>query len=162
MARIHDIGKIYIPDDILKSSDKLTPEEYEEVKKHSQYGYDLLSNIDILKRDLKVIFYHHEHYDGTGYPEGKSGKSIPIGARILAVCDALDVMITGRTYKPPLSKVEIIQELKDCSGTQFDPYIAEIVIKLINKGRFNDVFIEFNKKEDKNIQLTLNINKVEE
>ncbi|MFW5976752.1 MAG: HD-GYP domain-containing protein, partial [Bacillota bacterium] len=140
MAKIHDIGKIYVDDQILKKSDKLSKAEYEEMKKHSRHGYNLLQDIELMKEDLDIILYHHERYDGQGYPEGVRGEEIPLGARILSVCDAFDVMITGRTYKPALNKNEVIQEFKTCSGTQFDPEIVEEMIGLIESGKFDNSF----------------------
>ena len=145
IAKIHDIGKISIPDKIIKSSSLLTDDEYDEIKKHSYYGYQLLKDIDLLNKDLKILLYHHEHYDGTGYPEGRMGSEIPLGSRILSVCDAFDVMTYGRNYKPAMDKKEIIQEFKDCAGTQFDPVITEKMIELINNDQLNDTFPE--KKE---------------
>ncbi len=140
VAKIHDIGKIYVDDSILKSSDKLSDKEYEEIKRHSEYGYELLKDIDILKDELKVIMHHHEKWDGYGYPDGLKEEEIPIGARILNVTDSFDVMTTGRKYKPALNKNETIQELKDCSGTQFDPEIASKMIELIEGGFFDNSF----------------------
>jgi HD-GYP domain-containing protein (c-di-GMP phosphodiesterase class II) len=140
IARIHDIGKINVSDEILKSSSSLTAEEYNEIKKHSLFGYQLLKNIDLMNNGLDILLHHHEHYDGKGYPEGKKGTDIPFGSRILAVCDAFDVMTYGRTYKPAMSKEEIIQELERCSSRQFDPIIAGKMIELINKGVFDDIF----------------------
>ena len=131
MAKIHDIGKISVPDEILKSSGSLTDKEYAEMKKHSQYGYEILEDLDIFKEDLDIIKHHHERYDGNGYPDGLSGKEIPVGSRILAVCDAYDVMSTGRVYKPALTKKEIIAEFEKYSGKQFDPDYAEMMIELI-------------------------------
>jgi HD-GYP domain-containing protein (c-di-GMP phosphodiesterase class II) len=140
IAKIHDIGKIYVDDDILRSSNKLTKKEYSEIKEHTQYGYELLKDIDILNDDLDIMLYHHERWDGQGYPEGIKGDKIPVGARILAVCDSLDVMITGRSYKPPMTKADIIEEFENCAGKQFDPEIAKKMIKLIKKGFFDDGF----------------------
>ncbi|CCU80670.1 hypothetical protein HSACCH_02217 [Halanaerobium saccharolyticum subsp. saccharolyticum DSM 6643] len=140
IAKIHDIGKIYVDDDILRSSNKLTKQEYSDIKEHTQYGYELLKDIDILNNDLDIILYHHERWDGGGYPEGIKGDKIPVGARILAVCDSLDVMITGRSYKPPMTKEDIIEEFEKCAGKQFDPEIAKEMIKLIKKGFFDDSF----------------------
>ena len=131
MAKIHDIGKISVPDKILKSSGSLTDKEYAEMKNHSQYGYEILEDLDIFKEDLNIIKHHHERYDGNGYPDGLSGEEIPIGSRILAICDAYDVMSTGRVYKPALTKKEIIAEFEKCSGKQFDPEYAEMMIELI-------------------------------
>ena len=142
VAKIHDIGKIYVNDDVLKSSDKLSRDEYEEIKRHSEYGYKLLKDIDILKEELKVILHHHEKWDGSGYPDGLQGEEIPVGARLLNITDSFDVMTTGRKYKPAMNKVETIQELKDCSGTQFDPDMAAEMIKLIEDGFFDNSFQE--------------------
>ncbi|HLV09370.1 MAG TPA: HD-GYP domain-containing protein, partial [Halanaerobiales bacterium] len=157
MAKIHDIGKIYVPDDILKSSGKLTPEQYEEMKKHSFYGYELLNDIDILRDDLKILLYHHERYDGLGYPEGKKGEEIPREARILCICDAFDVMTTGRDYKPAMNMEMVIQEIKSCSGTQFDPLLAGKMIELIERGRFDDSFRNYKKEKNRREQLKLNL-----
>jgi len=126
----------------LKSSDKLSWEEYEEIKRHSEYGYKLLKDIDILKEELKVILHHHEKWDGSGYPDGLEGEDIPVGARLLNITDSFDVMTTGRKYKPAMNKAETIQELKDCSGTQFDPDMAAEMIKLIEDGFFDNSFQE--------------------
>ncbi len=157
MAKIHDIGKIYVKDSILKSSVELTSEEYEEMKKHSYYGYELLNDIDILKEDIEIILYHHERYDGTGYPEGKRGEEIPLGSRILCICDAFDVMTTGREYKPAMSKEMVIQEIEECSGSHFDPLLARKMVELIKKGRFDDSFRQFNADESLAHQLKLNL-----
>ncbi len=156
MAKIHDIGKIYVDDQVLKSETILSPEEFEVMKKHSFYGYELLKNIDLLKKDLDIILHHHEHYDGTGYPDGIKGKEIPYGARVLSVGDAFDVMTTGRSYKPALSKDEVIEEFKECSGGQFDPEITRVMINLIKEGRFDDSFRDRVKDKQKQLQLSLN------
>ncbi|MFW5998663.1 MAG: HD-GYP domain-containing protein [Bacillota bacterium] len=148
MAKIHDIGKIYVDDEILKKSDKLSKAEYEAMKKHSKHGYDLLEDIDLMKEDLDIILYHHERFDGDGYPEGVGGEEIPLGARVLSVCDAFDVMVTGRTYKPALNKKEVIKELKVCSGSQFDPEIAGEMVELIEKGVFDKVFQQQEEREE--------------
>jgi len=142
VAKIHDIGKIGVSDKILKSSEKLTIKEYEEIKKHTTYGYELLKDIDLVNDQLDIILYHHERFDGTGYPKGIKAKNIPIGARILSVCDAFDVMTRGRKYKAAMSKAEIIKEFKECAGTQFDPDAVEAMLKLIERGTFDHCFLE--------------------
>jgi len=153
IAKIHDIGKIYVDDDILRSSDRLSEREYQEIKRHTEYGYQLLKDIDLINDELEIIRYHHERWDGRGYPKGLKGEKIPVGARILTACDSLDVMITGRTYKPPMTKEEIIEEFKKCAGGQFDPEIAEKMIKLIRDGYFDDKF----KSEEKIRELELSL-----
>lgn len=140
IAKIHDIGKIYVDDKILRSSDNLSNQEYEEIKRHTEYGYQLLKDIDLINDELDIILYHHERWDGRGYPKRLKGEEIPVGARILTACDSLDVMITGRSYKPPMTKEEIIEEYKECAGGQFDPEIAQKIIKLIKDGYFDDKF----------------------
>lgn len=140
VAKIHDIGKIYVDDDILTSGEQLSNSEYKEIQRHAEYGYKLLKDIDILKEELKVILHHHERWDGYGYPEGLKGEEIPVGARVLNITDSFDVMTTGRRYKPALNKYETIQELKDCSGTQFDPEMASKMIELIDEGFFDNSF----------------------
>jgi HD-GYP domain-containing protein (c-di-GMP phosphodiesterase class II) len=149
ISKIHDIGKIKVPDKILKSKERLSDDEYEEIKRHCIYGYDILEDINLMNEDLDIILYHHERYDGDGYPEGLSGKEIPLGSRILSVCDAFDVMTTGRSYKLPLSKSQVIYELKTGKNTQFDPDISTTMIELIKNGSFDHCFEEkHNKKEE--------------
>ena len=140
MAKIHDIGKIYVDDKILKSNEILDDDEFDEMKMHSEYGYELLKDIDMLNDDLDIILHHHEFYNGEGYPEGIEEKEIPLGSRILNICDSFDVMTTGRSYKRALNKNETIEEIKDCSGEQFDPNLAEIFIELIESGEFDHSF----------------------
>lgn len=140
MAKIHDIGKIYVDDEILKSDDVLDDEEFAEMKKHSYYGYELLKDIDMLNDDLEIILHHHEFYNGNGYPDGIQEKEIPLGSRILNICDSFDVMTTGRSYKRALSKEETIEEFEKCSGRQFDPELAETMIELIKSGDLDDSF----------------------
>ena len=132
IALLHDAGKIGIPDGILNKPGKLTPEEYEQVKKHSGMGAAILKNIEKDPKFEKCALYHHERYDGTGYPEGLKGKDIPEEARIVAVADAYDSMSSDRSYRSHLSQEEIIEELKRGMGTQFDPGIAGIMLEIID------------------------------
>lgn len=135
-ALLHDIGKIGISDGILGKPGRLTPEEFDKVKKHPLISENILSPIAELKGSLKAIRNHHEHYDGTGYPDGLKGNKIHIGARILAICDAYDAMISERPYRKSMSVEQAVEELKKNSGTQFDPHITEIMIDLIEKNIF--------------------------
>ena len=132
IALLHDAGKIGIPDGILNKPGKLTPEEYEQVKKHSGMGAAILKNIEKDPKFEKCALYHHERYDGTGYPEGLKGKDIPEEARIVAVADAYDSMSSDRSYRSHLSQEEIIEELKRGMGTQFDPGFAGIMLEIID------------------------------
>lgn len=140
MAKIHDIGKIKVEDRVLKKPDLLTDEEYEEMKKHSVFGFEILEDIELIEKALPIIYHHHEHYDGSGYPDGLSGEDIPLGARILNICDAFDVMTTGRSYKKPRSKEEIITEINQNAGAQFDPELAAKMVKLIKDGEYDLAF----------------------
>jgi len=140
MAKIHDIGKIYVDDEILKSDKILSEKDFSEMKKHSYYGYELLKDIDMLNDNLEIILHHHEFYNGNGYPDGIEGENIPLGARILNICDSFDVMTTGRSYKKALNKEETIEELKNCSEKQFDPELVDAMVKLIENGTFENSF----------------------
>jgi len=133
----HDVGKIGIEDAILKKASSLTDEEYEEIKKHPQRGALILSAVSMFKEIVPIVLYHHERYDGKGYPKGLSGNEIPLLARILGVADALDAMITDRIYRKKRSLNDTIKELKTGSGTQFDPEIVEIVVDLIERKIIN-------------------------
>jgi HD-GYP domain-containing protein (c-di-GMP phosphodiesterase class II) len=115
------------------------------MKKHSEYGYELLKDIDMLNDDLEIILHHHEFYNGNGYPKGIKEKEIPLGSRILNICDSFDVMTTGRSYKKALNKEETIREFKRCAGKQFDPELADEIIELIKNGELDESF------ENKNI-----------
>ena len=137
IALMHDCGKLLIDDDILTKPAKLTMEEYEIMKTHTTNGGKALQNFTSIKEIVNGAMYHHEHYDGTGYPKGLKGEEIPVAARIIAVADALDAMASDRCYRKRLTEEVIKQELIECSGTQFDPKIAQIVVDMINSGEIN-------------------------
>lgn len=132
-GRVHDIGKVSIPDRILLKSGQLTEDEYRVMMSHARAGYDILSGLQLYKKCAHYVLYHHEHFDGGGYPEGLSGEAIPIGARILAVADAYDAMTSDRPYRTALSREEALDELRRCSGRQFDPNIVEAFCALHQK-----------------------------
>ncbi len=127
-ATLHDIGKIGVEESILRKSSSLNDGEYEMVKKHSVIGADILSPATFLKEIIPLILYHHERYDGLGYPEGIVGKNIPLGARIIAVADAIDAMLWERPYAASRSIPEVEEELQSVTGTQLDPDIVRVVI----------------------------------
>lgn len=129
-AGLHDIGKIGISDDILSKSTSLTDDEYEIIKTHTEKGYRIIKASSELKSVAKSVLYHHERWDGKGYPMGLKGEEIPLLARIISVCDTFDVMISGRVYKSAMSKKSALEELKRCAGTQFDPKVVDIFIDL--------------------------------
>ena len=133
-ALLHDIGKIGIPDHILSKHNRLTPEEYEEIKKHAIIGATILNPIKELGDVVKEVRHHQECYDGSGYPDGLRGNDIPFIARIISVADAFDAMATNRPYRMKKTMEEAILELKKCSGTQFDPLIVSAFILAYEKG----------------------------
>ena len=133
---LHDAGKIDIPDEILTKTSKLTSKEYDLIKNHPVLGARIVKNVEILKPIVPIILYHHEKYDGTGYPSGLKKGQIPIGARIMAVADAFEAMISGRPYRGLVSKAEAINEIKQNSGTQFDPKVVEALIGLSRQRKF--------------------------
>ncbi|WP_347472913.1 HD domain-containing phosphohydrolase [Clostridium sp. BL-8] len=131
VASLHDIGKIGVNEEILLKSGKLTNEEFEIMKTHTEKGYRIINASSELGNVAKGVLTHHERWDGTGYPLGLAEKEIPLAARIINVVDSYDVMTNDRVYKKAMDKDEAIKELKNCSGTQFDPKIVECFIEYI-------------------------------
>jgi len=131
-AILHDIGKIGIPDSILAKAGKPTEHEWEVLKGHAVNGSKIVAHIKDLAGLIPMILHHHEWYDGKGYPDKLSGGNIPLGARIISIADAYDTMTTLRPYRNSLMKNEALEELKRCSGTQFDPKLTELFCRAIN------------------------------
>ncbi len=129
-STMHDIGKIAIPDAILKKKDRLTTEEFEIIKTHATIGYQILceSNLDILKRAAEIALNHHEKWDGTGYPNGLKGRSIPLSARIMAIIDVFDAMTHKRCYKDAAPVSVAIAYLVENKGRHFDPALVDIFV----------------------------------
>ncbi len=140
VAKLHDIGKIGIPDSIIKKKGRLTAKEFASIKKHPELGAQLLSNIGMLRDFVPIIRHHHERYNGSGYPEGLVGDEISLEARILALADAFDCMTTDRVYRDSLPKEDVVAELSYYAGSQFDPTLAEILIEMINEGCYDRCF----------------------
>ena len=140
-AYMHDVGMIGIPDSIVNKPTRLTEEEYAIIQRHTLIGVDILKDITLIEHVAEVAHYHHERYDGTGYPEGIAGEEIPIEARIVAVADSYDAMNSKRIYRNALEKEKIIEELESCSGTQFDPVIAELFVRLIREGKVDTALL---------------------
>jgi diguanylate cyclase (GGDEF)-like protein/putative nucleotidyltransferase with HDIG domain len=132
-ALLHDIGKIGVPDSILTKPGPLSGEEFDVVKKHPETALDILSHVSFLTDVKPMILHHHERFDGTGYPAGLKGDQIPIGARVLCVADAVDTMRSPRSYKKPYTLEKIRNELMTCSGTQFDPVVAQVAIEWLDE-----------------------------
>ena len=132
-AKLHDIGKIGIDNSALNKPEKLNKDEHDKFKSHITIGKQIIQPISFLSEAIPLIYYHHEFFNGSGYPEGKKGDEIPLGARILQVADAFDAMTSDRPYRKALSHEAAISELKKFSGTQFDPVVTEVFIKEIEK-----------------------------
>ncbi|SHL35762.1 putative two-component system response regulator [Fibrobacter sp. UWT2] len=132
VALLHDIGKIGIPDNILNKSSKLTDEEYETIKQHPSIGVEILKNISEMPNIEIGAHYHHERFDGKGYPEGLAGYDIPEIARIIAVADAYDAMTSRRSYRSALPQEAVRSEIVKGRGLQFDPDFADVMLQMID------------------------------
>jgi HD-GYP domain-containing protein (c-di-GMP phosphodiesterase class II) len=124
-ALLHDIGKVGIPDSILRKPGRLDPEEYALMKKHPEYGWAVLRMLPGFERAALDILHHHESFDGTGYPAGLKGMEIPVVSRIVSVIDAFDAMVSSRPYRKGLPYDEAVRRLNAASGTQFDPLVVK-------------------------------------
>jgi putative nucleotidyltransferase with HDIG domain len=129
-AFLHDIGKMAIPDNILRKPGPLTAEERDVMRRHCEIGYNMVTRIPFLREAAEIVLSHQEFYDGTGYPRGLRGDEIPLGARIFAVADALDAMISDRPYRRALSIAHAKAEIEKCAGTQFDPRVVEVFLTM--------------------------------
>ena len=145
---LHDAGKISIPDAVLNTPGKLTDEERKTIQSHTVAGGKMLKQLSSIKGIREIALYHHERYDGKGYPEGLKGDKIPIYARIVGVADSYDAMSSNRVYRRHLNKDEIIEEIQQGSGTQFDPDIVKYMVDMINDGYVNVVKMETAENED--------------
>ena len=134
---LHDIGKILVDKDILNKPAKLTDEEYEKIKYHSNYGYQVLkeSSSAELRSIAKYIRYHHERWDGAGYPDGLKEEEIPLISQIICVADTWNTMRTDRPYREKLSREKSIQELEENRGTQFAPQVVDVFLDLLESDK---------------------------
>jgi len=121
---LHDIGKIAIPENILLKEGKLTEEEFNVIKMHTTFGNEILKPLRFFHQERMIVLYHHERWDGSGYPEGLEGENIPLPARILAVADSFDAMTSDRVYRKARSFEDALKEIKDLSGIKYDPYVV--------------------------------------
>ena len=130
---LHDVGKISVKDEIINKKGRLTDEEFEQIKLHTIAGYQILRNIDVIP-DLAIgARWHHERYDGSGYPNGLAGENIPLVARIISVADAYDAMTSNRSYHSTMPQEVVRNEIANGMGTQFDPKIAKIMLDMIDE-----------------------------
>jgi putative nucleotidyltransferase with HDIG domain len=130
---LHDVGKIGVPESVLAKPGKVTTDEYDVFKRHSQIGFRIVSAVKELDAVARAILHHHERYDGAGYPQGLSGDAVPVLSRILSVCDTYDAMTSDRPYRRGVPHRASIEELVRCSGTQFDPECVEAFIRLYDE-----------------------------
>jgi energy-coupling factor transport system substrate-specific component len=136
-ALLHDIGKIGITDSVLNKPGKLTDEEYELMKSHVTKGAEILKDFTLIDKVWEGALYHHERYDGKGYVHGLKAEEIPINARIIGIADAFDAMTANRVYRKKQSFDYVLSELKKGRGTQFDPQLVDIMLKLIEEGKID-------------------------
>ncbi|MDN5303262.1 MAG: hypothetical protein PWP46_141 [Fusobacteriaceae bacterium] len=139
---LHDVGKIGIKDSVLLKPGKLSEEEYEEIKKHPEFGFEIIKDIEGMSKIAEIIKYHHERWDGKGYPEGLRGFHTLLEARIIAIVDCYDAMTSARPYRNALPHEVALEEIKKNSGTQFDPILARLFIK--NEKIFKKIISELN------------------
>jgi putative nucleotidyltransferase with HDIG domain len=132
-AYLHDVGKIRVPDEILGKSSALSAGEWEIMKRHAEYGAEMLREKEFLGTAGKMVEAHHERYDGNGYPKGLKGEEIPLGARIIAVVDTYDAITSDRPYQSAHAKQEAVRELREHAGTQLDPRVVEAFLSLIER-----------------------------
>jgi HD-GYP domain-containing protein (c-di-GMP phosphodiesterase class II) len=133
-SALHDIGKIGIEDHILKKPEPLSPEEFDRIKRHSDMGAKIIEHIWQLREIVPGVRYHHEHVNGQGYPDGLKGEEIPVLAKIVAVADTYDAMTTDRPYRKAINKEAAVEELRRCSGTQFDNEVVGAFITAYQNG----------------------------
>jgi HD-GYP domain-containing protein (c-di-GMP phosphodiesterase class II) len=137
-ARLHDIGKVMVSEHILSKRGPLSPQELAEIQTHPSAGVRLIAPVEPARDAIPYVLYHHERWDGTGYPTQRVGADVPEGARLLAVVDAFDAMTSTRPYRRALPTVHALGEIERCAGTQFDPRIAHAFLRAWSTGAFAD------------------------
>ena len=145
----HDIGKVGIPDHVLKKPDKLTNEEFKMIQKHVEIGADIVEPIEFFEDVIDGIRFHHERWDGKGYMHGLKEEGIPLVARIISIADVFDVVVSPRPYKKALSMEEGVSEIIKHAGTQFDPKLSKVFEKLFNEGRVEGIYNQVNQEYEK-------------
>jgi HD-GYP domain-containing protein (c-di-GMP phosphodiesterase class II) len=133
LSMLHDIGKVGVSDRILKKPDKLTEEEWREMRKHPEIGYRIAMSSSDFAPVAEYILAHHERWDGTGYPNGMAGETIPLLSRILAVADAYDAMTQDRVYHKAIAQKDALAEIQQNAGTQFDPNVVEVFLRIMEE-----------------------------
>lgn len=139
-AHLHDIGKIGVPDNVLNKKGKLLPHEYAQIQLHPSVGYKIISKSEGLREIGEIVLSHHERWDGKGYPQGLKEEKIPLGSRIIAVCDSIDAMMSHRSYRKAMEWEQCIEEIRLNKAMQFDPVVVEMAEQLFNKWKKTIVF----------------------
>ena len=135
---LHDIGKLGVSRDVLGKRGRLDAEELAQIREHPKIGARILLRAAAFREALPYVLYHHERWDGNGYPTGKAGEEIPVEARVLAIADAFDAMTSDRPYRRALTRAEALAEVERCAGTQFDPQIAHVFLEVFGGDRARD------------------------
>ena len=135
---LHDLAKIGVPDKVLNKKGSLNDDEFAIIKEHPVLGAKILKPIEQFKDIIPYVLYHHESYDGSGYPHGISGDSIPFGARIIAVADVFDALTTGRSYRDAFPLEDAIKELEKIKGIKLDPYLTDIFLQIVRERYMSD------------------------
>jgi putative nucleotidyltransferase with HDIG domain len=149
---LHDVGKIGVPESVLQKTGKLTPEEFDQMKKHPQIGARILQDVKQIKQIIPGVMYHHERYDGKGYPSGLAGQNIPLMGRIICLADSFDAMTSNRTYRKALPLEVALAEIRRCSGTHFDPDLAEAFLETTAEG-YRDLLHDHQEKSKRLLDL---------
>jgi putative two-component system response regulator len=152
-AILHDIGKLDIRTSILTKREPLSTEEWKEMRRHTEYGAFMIKRIDYLAPALPIVLYHHEAWDGSGYPEGLKGEEIPEEARLLAVVDSFDAMTSDRPYRLALGPLRAYEEIKNRAGAQFDPKMVEVFIHCWEQGRIKKIMDELRDDVEEKVEL---------
>jgi putative nucleotidyltransferase with HDIG domain len=132
-ALLHDVGKIAVPDAILRKAEPLTPDDWGIIRLHPYHSAQIVKPVEPLKRIIPWVYHHHERWDGKGYPDGVKGENIPLAARIIAVADTFNAMTTDRPYRKAFSVAAAVAEIKRCAGDQFDPAMVEAFLRIMAK-----------------------------
>jgi two-component system cell cycle response regulator len=133
-ARLHDVGKVAVPDAVLRKPGRLTPEEWAQMRRHLVIGADVVGRVPALRGVAPLARAHHERWDGCGYPDGLAGGAIPLGARVIAACDAYGAMTTERPYQEARTAAWALAKLRRCAGTQFDPAVVTALERVLTAG----------------------------
>jgi HD-GYP domain-containing protein (c-di-GMP phosphodiesterase class II) len=156
---LHDVGKIGVPEAVLQKTGKLTPEEFEEIKKHPAIGARILRDVKQIEDIIPGVLHHHERYDGKGYPAGLAGEAIPLMGRIICLADCFDAMTSSRTYRKALPLEVALTEIQRCSGTQFDPQLTDAFLR-ISVDQFRDLLANHQAQAKKLIEMQQNLRTV--